>query len=103
MPDHVHALAQPLLKGEGAWDLGEILHSVKSYSAHCIVKGRRDRRDAGPTGPAIWQDERYDRWVRDEVEFAEKWQYIADNPVKTGLVRVASEYPGLYLLEERPG
>ena len=85
MPDHVHVLAQPLAKGDGVWELGELLHRVKSYSAHQIPKVSKDRRDARPTRPAIspiWQDERYDRWVRDDDEFAEKWQYIADNPVK---------------------
>jgi REP element-mobilizing transposase RayT len=138
MPDHVHALVQPLPKADGVWDLAELLHSVKSFSAHQIVKARKvqkDRRDAGPTSPdtgptspdtgptspdtgptspdtgptspspspsAIWQDERYDRWVRDEDEFAEKWQYIADNPIKEGLASTAGEYRWLYLLEERP-
>ena len=108
MPDHVHVLAKPLAKGDGVWELGELLHSVKSFSAHQIAKARKDRRDADPTGLAdltsgpIWQDERYDRWVRDEDEFAEKWQYIADNPVKAGLAATAAEYKWLYLLEELP-
>ena len=101
MPNHVHVLAQPLAKGHSVWDLGELLHSVKSYSAHQIAKARKDRRDAGPTRP-IWQDERYDRWIRDDDEFAEKWQYIADNPVKEGLAATAVEYRWLYLLDERP-
>jgi REP element-mobilizing transposase RayT len=47
MPDHVHVLAQPLAKGDGVWELGELLHSVKSYSAHQIGKARKDRRDQG--------------------------------------------------------
>lgn len=112
MPDHVHALSQPLPKGDGVWELGELLHSVKSFSAHQIAKGRKDRPAAGPTSPVggtgvppvcgIWQDERYDRWVRDEDEFAEKWQYIADNPVKEGLAATAAEYRWLYLIEEMP-
>jgi REP element-mobilizing transposase RayT len=101
MPDHVHVLARPLAKGDGVWDLAELMHSVKSFSAHQIAKRRKDRRDAGPTS-RIWQDERYDRWIRDDDEFAEKWQYIADNPVKEGLAATAEEYRWLYLLEERP-
>jgi putative transposase len=101
MPDHVHVLAQPLAKADGVWDLGNLLHSVKSYSAHQITKRRKDRRDAGPTS-SIWQDERYDRWVRDEDEFAEKWQYIADNPVKEGLASTSAGYRWLYLLEQSP-
>ncbi len=39
MPDHVHVLGQPLIKkGGGTCDLGEILHSVKSFSAHKIAQ-----------------------------------------------------------------
>ena len=34
LPDHVHVLAQPLGRGDGgAFDLGEILHSIKRFSA----------------------------------------------------------------------
>ena len=118
MPDHVHVLAQPLRKGDGVWDLAELMHGIKSYSAHQIAKARADRRDAGPTdaGPTdsaeggtnvppvgrIWQDERYDRLVRDEEEFAEKWHYIANNPVKNGIAATAGDYRWLYLLEQFP-
>lgn len=90
MPDHVHALAQPLVKGEGGvYDLGEILHSVKSFSAHKINQRR------GMEG-LVWQDERFDRIVRDEVEFNEKWQYIRNNPVKNGLSERPEDYPWFY-------
>ncbi len=102
MPDHIHVLVRPLSKGDGDWDLAELLHSVKSYSAHRIAKARRNQSDTGPTSMSIWQDERYDRWIRDIDEFAEKWQYIADNPVKAGLVRCSSDYRWLYLIEESP-
>ena len=85
----------------------------KSYSAHQAAKARMDRRDAGPTDSAdgetrvppvgrIWQDERYDRLVRDEEEFAEKWHYIANNPVKNGIAATAGDYRWLYLLEQLP-
>ena len=34
LPDHVHVLAQPLSQDEGgAFDLAEIIHSVKRFSA----------------------------------------------------------------------
>lgn len=90
MPDHVHLLGQPLaLPGGGFVDLAEIIHSIKSYSAHEIKK----MRDA--TG-SIWQDERFDRIVRDENEFWEKWEYIRNNPVKNELVENPEEYPWLY-------
>jgi REP element-mobilizing transposase RayT len=107
MPDHVHALVCPLSKGDGRWELGELVHSVKSFSAHQIAK-RRTKGDAShPVGPAavgpasrrsfsIWQDERYDRWMRDEDELAEKWEYITGNPVKAGLVEAPEHYRWLY-------
>ncbi len=90
MPDHVHVLTTPLAKeGQGTFDLGEILHSVKSFSAHKINRLR------GTEGP-VWQDERFDRIVRDEKEFIEKWQYMRNNPVKKGLCERPEDYPWLY-------
>ena len=50
-------------------------------------------RHRGSRG-SIWQDERYDRIVRDEAEFLEKWQYIMNNPVKKELVKVRKITPG---------
>jgi putative transposase len=90
LPDHVHGLAQPLWRDDGgAFDLGEILHSIKRFSARKINQAR------GEQGP-LWQDERYDRIVRDEAEFLEKWQYIRNNPVKEGLAATPEEYLWLY-------
>ena len=92
MPDHVHALVQPLSlpESEGVYDLAEIIHSVKSFSVYKINLLR------GSKG-SIWQDERYDRIVRDEVEFLEKWQYIMSNPVKKELTQHWEDYPWLYI------
>ena len=81
MPDHVHVLAKPLPRPDGGvFGLGEILHSVKRHSA-CTP---------------IWQDERFDRIVRDYEEFLEKWNYMRNNPVKLGLAEHPEEYPWLY-------
>jgi REP element-mobilizing transposase RayT len=92
MPDHVHALAQPLTlpQSDGVYDLAEIIHSVKSFSVHQINR-QRGRRGS------LWQDERYDRIVRDEAEFLEKWQYIMNNPLKQELVQRWEDYPWLYI------
>lgn len=90
MPDHVHLLAQPLSSpGGGVFNLAEILHSVKRFSVHQINQQR------GANG-SVWQDERFDRIVRDEAEFLEKWQYLRNNPVKAGLVQSPEDYPWLY-------
>ena len=90
LPDHIHCLAQPKAHpAGGAVDLGEILHSIKSFTSHKINRLR------GATG-AIWQIERYDRIVRDEAEFLEKWNYIRNNPIKGGFAEFPEDYPWLY-------
>ena len=67
MPDHVHALAQPLNQSSGrTFNLAEIIHSIKRFSARKINQWR------GVQG-SLWQDERFDRIIRDEAEFLEKW------------------------------
>jgi hypothetical protein len=78
------------------FDLAEITHRVKSFSVHEI------NRRLGRAGP-IWQDERFDRVVRDEGEFLEKWQYIRNNPVKGGLAERPEDYPWLYERERQGG
>jgi REP element-mobilizing transposase RayT len=90
MPDHVHVLITPKADREGGWYfLKDILHATKSYTAHEINKVW-DR-----TGH-IWQDERFDRIIRDADEFLEKWTYMATNPVKAGLVQSSEMYRWLY-------
>ena len=90
MSDHVHLLAQPLAGPDGGYiNLGEIIHSVKSFSAQEINRLR------GVQG-SLWQVERHDRIVRDEAELLEKWQYIRNNPVNAGFVQRPEDYPWLY-------
>jgi len=86
MPDHVHMLVKPTEREEGVWHtLGEIMHSIKSFTAHEINKAR------GTKG-SVWQDEWFDRIVRDAEEFDEKLGYIENNAVKAGLVTKPGEY-----------
>jgi putative transposase len=90
MPDHVHWLMQPLQKSESEyWSLSSILHSIKSYSSKQIPKAMKHIG-------TVWQDERYDRIMRNHEEFINNWEYIRQNPVKAGLVNIAEEYPFLW-------
>ena len=74
MPDHVHLLLTPFeTESDASMALGEILHSIKSFSANEVNK------EEGRTGP-LWLDERWDRMVRTEKEFIETWEYIETNP-----------------------
>ena len=90
MPDHVHLLLQPKETEQGGWhSLSSILHSIKSFTANKInsLVGRKG---------TLWQDESFDRIVRDENEFLEKWNYIRNNPTKRGLVKSPDEWIGFY-------
>jgi REP element-mobilizing transposase RayT len=90
MPDHVHALIEPLEESPGVYhDLSKVLHSIKSFTAHEINKMM------GNSGP-LWEEESWDRIIRDEKEYEEKWNYILGNPVKAGLTDSPERYPSLY-------
>jgi valyl-tRNA synthetase len=92
MPDHVHLLLTPLATDSSTnedpkWhSLSDLLHSIKSFTSHEIQKRRNS------SGP-LWQDESFDRIMRDEEEFAEKWNYIWMNSVTAGLTGSPEAYP----------
>src|SRR5690242_19033040 len=93
MPDHVHLLIQPLriqeAGKEGAYSLSEILHSIKSFSAHEV---NRKMKRKGP----VWVDESFDRMIRSESDLHKTWNYIWNNPRKIGLVGPMEEYPYIW-------
>jgi REP element-mobilizing transposase RayT len=71
MDDHVHVLVLPLADHL----LQQIVHSWKSFTANGL---RKLRERAVP----VWQDEYFDRIVRDEADLIQKAEYILGNPVK---------------------
>jgi putative DNA methylase len=90
MPDHVHLLLQPKEQEPGQWwSLSDILHSIKSFTANQINKLLKHEG-------SVWQDESFDRIVRDEEEFLEKWNYIRNNPVKRGLCSELESWDAFY-------
>jgi carbamoylphosphate synthase large subunit/REP element-mobilizing transposase RayT len=74
MPNHVHALLQPLNDNS----LSGILHSWKSFTGKELKRRSADHQ-------AVWQDENYDRIVRDEQELERLRDYIQCNPTKAKL------------------
>ena len=80
MPNHVHILITPHV------ELAKLTHSIKRFTA------REANRILGLTGKRFWQDESYDRLVRDHSEFQRIQRYIENNPVRAGLVATPEEY-----------
>jgi REP element-mobilizing transposase RayT len=74
MPNHVHAVVQP---ADGR-ELAAILHSWKSYTAN------QANRMLGRSGK-FWQQEYFDRVLRDETEFLGAIEYVFANPDRAGL------------------
>jgi REP element-mobilizing transposase RayT len=73
MPNHVHLLAPALALPT----LTKSLKGVTSERANLIL---------AMTGSCIWQEESYDRLVRNEREFEKIQSYIEENPVRAGWV-----------------
>ncbi|HUL51941.1 MAG TPA: alanine--tRNA ligase-related protein, partial [Opitutaceae bacterium] len=99
MPDHVHLLLEPQPKettpeGKPVFHaLGEILHTIKSFSAHKINEAEKH------TGP-VWEKESFDQLVRSEPDLQEKYRYIMDNPRAAGVVASDEEYPYVWTPHE---
>jgi putative transposase len=85
MPDHVHIILKP----RDGYVLSRVLKGIKGVSARLLNQQR------GASG-AVWQDESWDRILRDAAEFEEKLQYMYDNPAKIGLVADSADYDGWY-------
>ena len=81
MPNHVHLLMTPRVA------VSKVMQSLKRFTA------REGNRMLGLTGQPFWQDESYDRLVRNDTEFERIADYIEMNPVKAGLVATPEEYP----------
>jgi len=89
MSNHVHLLLTPHI------NVSKLLCSLKAAAA------KRANLLLGQTGQPFWQDESYDRLVRNGEEFRRIQRYIENNPVKAGIVSRAKDYP--YSSAGRPG
>jgi putative transposase len=95
MPDHVHLLLQPWPKGNDDkenvvfWPLSELMHSIKSFSAHRI-------NDAEKKTGSVWEKEQFDRYIRSDRDLEEKFHYILRNPWDSGVAGQNEEYPSVW-------
>src|ERR1700759_864739 len=89
MPDHVHLVLTPFEDEDGLISLPEILQEIKSVSAHRINKylGRKG---------SLWQQESFDRAMREVENTLGKLEYVLGNPVRAGLVNDPFDYRWLW-------
>ncbi len=94
MADHAHAVVQPLPKANSP---SEWCDCRAFYPLECIagkIKGRSScliNKGSGRPG-MLWQDESFDRLIRNERDLEDTIDYVHHNPVRWGLVRDPGQY-----------
>ncbi|MBI5844806.1 MAG: transposase [Deltaproteobacteria bacterium] len=81
MPNHVHVLVTPM----GINIMSAIVHSWKSFTA------KEANRLLGRKG-VFWQEEYFDRVIRNETHFRAVVEYIEYNPVRAGLCALITDW-----------
>jgi REP element-mobilizing transposase RayT len=82
MPNHVHVL----ISSVAGFPIGTVVSSWKRFTA------RQANVRLGRAG-AFWQDDYWDRFIRNDEHFAATVSYIDANPVKAALVEAAQLWP----------
>ncbi len=81
MANHVHVLLAPKVA------VSRITNGIKG------VTSRQANKLLGRTGKRFWQDESFDHWVRNEIEFERIRAYVERNPISAGLVTKPGDWP----------
>ena len=83
MPDHVHFFARAARSADPMKDWVRMWKSVSS---------RMLRQRLG-LEPPFWQEDYFDRYLRNGENYSEKWTYVEANPVRAGLVVKPEDWP----------
>jgi putative transposase len=83
MPDHVHYFAAP---ADHASSLSAFMGRWKEWTAKSILQA------IGGKGP-LWQHRFFDHVLRSRRSYAEKWDYVRQNPVRAGLTPTPEDWP----------
>ena len=81
MPDHLHLF----VAGPNEFDLGVWVGSMKRV----LTKSLPDSDLQDP----IWQRGFFDHVLRSDEGYAQKWDYVRENPVRAGLVSDPEKWP----------
>ncbi len=90
MPDHVHILLRP----NDDVDLARIMKGTKGVTSRKV-------NDLRGVRGVLWQDESWDRVMRNQAELDEKVEYCMKSAVKRGLVVDPWDYPWWFYQPDR--
>lgn len=82
MPDHVHLFV--VLPPEGV-TLARWIQSLKNYLGKVLLRLEVDKPH--------WQEGFFDHMLRSDESYAQKWEYVQQNPVWAGLVEKPEDWP----------
>jgi REP element-mobilizing transposase RayT len=88
MPDHVHLF----VRGDQDFRLSPWVAGLKRAISVAVSKEEQATR-LPLQGCRLWQAEFFDHILRSDESYAEKWNYVRDNPVRAGLVKGAEAWP----------
>ena len=87
MPDHVHFFCRAELDAKS---LSDFVGNWKSWTNRAINALGRPR--SAPAATTLWQRKFFDHVVRSNESYAEKWNYVQENPFRAGLVKSADHW-----------
>ncbi|MBA2434206.1 MAG: hypothetical protein M3480_10980 [Verrucomicrobiota bacterium] len=92
MPDHIHLFAS---FGSGATTtLGVWMKGLKRCLDRCLLSlGREPLAVPGQKLRSFWQPGFHDHLLRSDEGYAQKWDYVRENPVRARLVSKADAWP----------
>ena len=80
MPDHLHFF----VRGDQNFVLGNWVKGLK----RAILKAFPNEKDH-----SLWQPGFFDHLLRNDESYAQKWEYVRENPVRAGLVHCSEDWP----------
>jgi REP element-mobilizing transposase RayT len=81
MPDHVHLF----VRGAHDFRLGHWVGLLKQFLGKAAKLPRAKTH--------LWQEGFFDHVLRSNESYAQKWNYVRENPVRAGLVKSAADWP----------
>jgi putative transposase len=79
MPDHVHLF----VRGDSEFELAKWINGLKR--AISVALGKTIKKP-------LWQPGFFDHVLRNNESYAQKWNYVHDNPVRAGFIRSANDW-----------
>jgi putative transposase len=80
MPDHLHLFCSPAVRDA---------ENVKRWTAYWKRLVSIELNDMQP----IWQRDCWDTQLRNAAYYIEKWEYVAQNPVRRNLIQRSEDWP----------